>query len=99
MMTEKGGNWQITGVVDWGDVKVGPPTHEFISPGAHMYRGNADELRHWYLGYQLPQKGWGIEHQHVIMMRAMLYYAETFAKQISYIPGADACRDWPAICQ
>lgn len=29
--------------------------------------------------------------------RAMLYYAEDFARLIQSVPGADQCRDWHAM--
>ena len=91
------GSWRISGLIDWGDVKLGPRTHEFISPGVHMYQGDAALLAAWYHGY-----GWGAHRdaardQHQIMARAMLYYAEDFARLIRSVPGADQCQDWHAM--
>jgi len=97
LVAEQAEGWRITGLIDWGDVKLGPRTHELISPGVHMYQGNAALLAAWYRGY-----GWGAHRdaardQHQIMARAMLYYAEDFARLIQTIPGADQCQDWPAM--
>ena len=35
LVAEQGDGWRITGLIDWGDVKLGSRTHEFISPGVH----------------------------------------------------------------
>jgi aminoglycoside phosphotransferase (APT) family kinase protein len=94
MVTEINSALTITGLIDWGDAKIGAPSHEFISPGVHMYRGDRNALRHWYEGYQLLKPKGAAEYQHVIMARAMLYYSEDFAKRIEWIPGAAACADW-----
>ncbi len=91
--------WQITGMIDWGDVKIGPPTHEFISPGVHMYRGDRAALHAWYDGYGLTSEMRTPQLQQVIMARAMLYYADGFAKRIQAVPGALECQDWSSIAQ
>lgn len=97
LVAEQDEGWRITGLIDWGDVKLGPRTHEFISPGVHMYQGDQALLAAWYRGY-----GWGghrdaARDQHQIMARAMLYYAEDFARLIRTVPGADRCQDWHAM--
>jgi hypothetical protein len=97
MVSEANGALKITGLIDWGDAKIGAASHEFISPGVHMYRGDRNALRHWYEGYQLLKRERAAEYQHVIMARAMLYYADGFAKQIERIPGAAACSNWAAM--
>jgi hygromycin-B 7''-O-kinase len=97
LASEIDGVWEITGVVDWGDVKIGPPSHEFISPGIHMYRDNRAELLRWYQGYALLRPERAATYQHVIMARAMLYYPDSFADFIQKIPGAASCSDWTAM--
>jgi hygromycin-B 7''-O-kinase len=97
LVIEQAGSWHISGLIDWGDVKIGSRMHEFISPGVHMYQGDAASLPAWYRGY-----GWGTHRdaarvRHQIMTRAMLYYAEDFARLIQTIPGADQCQDWHAM--
>lgn len=54
LVAEQDEGWRITGLIDWGDVKLGPRAHEFISPGVHMYQGDVVPLAAWYRGY-----GWG----------------------------------------
>jgi hygromycin-B 7''-O-kinase len=87
--------WRITGLIDWGDAKIGSPTHEFISPGVHMYKGDKAALLQWYQGYQ-----WQIDeertadYQQVVMARTMLYYADSFSHLIQTVQGAAFCSDW-----
>ena len=62
-----------------------------------MYQGDPAPLAAWYRGY-----GWGAHPdaaraQHEIMVRAMLYYAEDFARLIRTVPGGDQCQDWHAM--
>jgi len=97
LVSDDMGDWKITGLIDWGDAKIGQRTHEFISPGVHMYKGDPTTRAQWYRGY-----GWGDErgaahYQHLIMARAMLYYAEDFSHLIQTVQGAMACRDWESM--
>jgi hygromycin-B 7''-O-kinase len=97
LVVEQGGSWRISGLIDWGDVKIGSRMHEFISPGVHMYQGDAVPLAAWYRGYGWTGHPTAARDQHQIMARAMLYYAEDFARLIQIVPGADRCRDWQAL--
>ncbi len=94
LVSEDGGNLRISGLIDWGDVKIGSRMHEFISPGVHMYQGDAAPLAAWYRGYGWHALGDAADKQHEIMARAMLYYAEDFARLIERVPGASQCEDW-----
>lgn len=97
LVAERAEGWRITGLIDWGDVKLGQRTHEFISPGVHMYQGDEAPLAAWYRGYGWGSHGDAARDQHEIMARAMLYYAEDFARLIRTVPGADQCQDWHAM--
>jgi hygromycin-B 7''-O-kinase len=97
LVVEQAGSWRITGLIDWGDVKIGSRMHEFISPGVHMYQGDAISLRAWYRGYGWEDYPESVREQHQIMARAMLYYAEDFARLIQTVPGAAHCQDWHAM--
>jgi aminoglycoside phosphotransferase (APT) family kinase protein len=61
---------QITGLLDFGDAKLGEFSHEFISPAAHMFRGNSQILKAFYSGYGLIETNM----QHHLMARALLWY-------------------------
>ena len=97
LVTEQAGSWRISGLIDWGDVKIGARMHELISPGVHMYQGDAASLRAWYRGYGWAQHATAARDQHQIMTRAMLYYADDFARLIQTVPGAAQCQDWHAM--
>jgi hygromycin-B 7''-O-kinase len=97
LVADAGGEWKITGLIDWGDVKIGPPSHDFISPGMHVYKGDHAVLSHWYRGYQRLDKDRLAEFQHIIMARSMMYYADSFANNIQKVPGAVACSNWYAM--
>jgi hygromycin-B 7''-O-kinase len=89
-----GSGWRMTGLVDWGDVKLGPITHEFISPGVHMYRGERAALLAWYDGYGLLQEQRIPSFEQDIMTRTMLYYAGDFKRLLALVPGANSCYCW-----
>jgi hygromycin-B 7''-O-kinase len=91
--------WQITGIVDWGDAKLGSPAHELISPGVHMYKGQADALRQWYAGYGMAPAQRSERYEHVVMARAMMYYSDMFPTLLASVEGAAECRDWPALAR
>jgi hypothetical protein len=71
--------------------------HEFISPGVHMYQGDAASLKAWYRGYGWAHRSTAARDQHEIMARAMLYYPDDFARLIQIVPGAAQCPDWHAM--
>ncbi len=98
LVTQHGDHrWQITALIDWGDAKIGPRTHELISPGVHMYRGDGTVLDHWYRGYGWDATERTAQHEHLIMVRAMLGYADEFAAMIEAVPGAAQSSDWEAV--
>lgn len=92
-----GENWRITGLIDWGDAKLGAPGHEFISPGVHMYLGDREALAHFYRGCGDAMKD--VQHPDELMVRAMLYYAEDFAFLMNRLPEMNTCPDWACISQ
>jgi hygromycin-B 7''-O-kinase len=89
--------WRITGLVDWGDVKLGPMAHEFISPRVHMYREEPDLLRPWYEGYKLLSADRTAQLEQNLMARAMLYYADEFTSILSKVPEANHCQTWTEV--
>jgi hygromycin-B 7''-O-kinase len=88
---------RITGLIDWGDAKLGPPGHEFISPGVHMYLGDRAALAHFYAG--CGQAGEATRPTQEVMARAMLYYAGDFAHLLGKIPEAAECQDWDCVAR
>jgi hygromycin-B 7''-O-kinase len=99
LVERRDGGWAITGLLDWGDVKIGPWSHELISPGVHMYRGDRDALHAWYRGYGRIARAVAGAVAHLVTVRALLYYAEEFASILGHLPDGAACRDWPAVAR
>lgn len=97
LIEEQHGAWRITGLVDWGDVKLGPAAHDFISPGIHSCRGQRDLLHAWYAGYGLRGEQRTRPFVQNIMARSMLYYAGEFARYLQLAPGADQCQEWTCV--
>lgn len=62
---------QITGLIDFGDAKLGEFSHEFISPASHLFRGDSQLLKAFYRGYCLIEKD---DLQSHLMIRALLWY-------------------------
>jgi len=90
-----GENIQVTALIDWGDAKIGPPGHEFISPGVHMYLGDHDALACFYQGCGDALKT--ARNPAELMVRSMLYYARDFASILESTPELKLCRDWPSV--
>lgn len=97
LIEEQNGTWRITGLVDWGDIKLGPASHDFISPGIHSYRGQRDLLHAWYAGYGLNDKQQSPAFVRNVMARSMLYYAGEFARYLQSVLSAEQCRDWNCV--
>jgi len=89
--------WQITGLVDWGDIKLGSLAHEFISPRVHMYRAEGRLLDSWYEGYGLAPQERTQELRQNLMARTMLYYAGEFGPILDQVAGARECRSWAQV--
>ncbi len=87
----------ITGLVDWGDAKVGPPAHDMISPGVHQYRADRAPLRAFWDAYGLPP---AIRPRFAreVMVRAMLYYPDTFHHYIRDVLEPDQV-SWSAVAR
>ena len=87
------GGLQFSGLVDWGDAKLGPATHELISPGVHTLIGDGPSLDAWYRGYGLDFERRALL-EHDAMARSILYYAGEFERYLRRVPGALECRRW-----
>jgi hygromycin-B 7''-O-kinase len=99
LVEHNGERWQITSLIDWGDIKIGPRSHELISPCMHMYRGDKEALAAWYAAYGLPT---GEERQQLFRRataRIMLYYAGELAGMLRLVPGASECQTWVEVEQ
>lgn len=94
LVAHHAGQWRLSGLFDWGDGWLGPRTHDFISPGVHTLCGDRESLQAWYAGYGLAPDQQTAQLQQTVMARAMLHYADEWARLMARVPGADSCRDW-----
>jgi hygromycin-B 7''-O-kinase len=90
-----GSFWKISGLIDWGDAKIGPPAHEFISPGVHMYLGDRPAWSHFYQGCGQAASS----NPDELMARAMLYYGGEFAAFLKRLSEVEPCGTWECIAR
>jgi hygromycin-B 7''-O-kinase len=51
LVSERGGRWELTGFVDFGDAMLGHPLYEFAAPGCCITRGSPHLQRAMLLAY------------------------------------------------
>jgi hygromycin-B 7''-O-kinase len=51
LVSEKGGAWQISGVIDFADTLIGAAEYDHVGPAMFLCRGNRDLLRSYLLAY------------------------------------------------
>lgn len=92
LVAEDGDGWRICGLIDWGDVKIGPRGHEYISPGVHMYLGDRPVIEAFYQACSRidPEE---------LMARALLYYTGGFADYLKKLSGGIECQSWRDVAE
>ena len=92
----EGAAMTVTGLVDFGDAKLGPSEHEFISPAMHFYRGEPAVLDALYRGYGLVAQDRSDPLERRLMARSALYYSpllERYRQRLPEPPGPT----WPEL--
>jgi len=51
LVSERGGRWELTGLIDFGDAMLGHPYYELVAPGVCITRGSPDLRRVMLLAY------------------------------------------------
>jgi hygromycin-B 7''-O-kinase len=51
LVCERGGRWEVTGYIDFGDAMLGHPYYEFVAAGCSIARGSSDLVRAILLAY------------------------------------------------
>jgi hygromycin-B 7''-O-kinase len=51
LVSERGGRWELTGFIDFGDAMLGHPHYEFVAPGCCITRGSPGLQRAMLLAY------------------------------------------------
>ena len=57
MLSESGGQWAISGIIDFGDARIGHPYYDFIAPLAHYAYGESEVSKALLRGYGLEVTG------------------------------------------
>jgi hygromycin-B 7''-O-kinase len=88
----------ITALLDFGDARIGPFDHEFISPVMHFFRGERPVLEAFYGGYGLTDGERSAALERRLMARSALYYAELIERYRARLP-EPPIGHWPALAQ
>ena len=51
LLTQIGGEWNLTGLIDFGDAMLGHPEYDFVAPGTDIMPGDGDSQRAMLQGY------------------------------------------------
>ena len=51
LVSERGGRWELTGFIDFGDAMLGHPHYEFVAPGCCITRGSPELQQAMLLAY------------------------------------------------
>ncbi|NLU41367.1 MAG: phosphotransferase [Firmicutes bacterium] len=57
LLSESGGRWTISGIIDFGDARIGHPYYDFIAPLAHYAYGEPEVSKALLRGYGLEVTG------------------------------------------
>ena len=55
LVRRRGGQWQVTGLIDFGDARLGHPCYDFVAVGCSVTWGSPDALRAMLLAYGYPE--------------------------------------------
>lgn len=92
----EGTELRLTALLDFGDARMGPFEHEFISPAMHFYRGEDTVLDAFYLGYGLDGRERTPLLARRLMARSALYYSELLERYRARLPEPQN-GSWPAL--
>lgn len=89
----RGGRVEPVGLVDWGDVKLGPWAHELISPGFHAYGGGPEAAAFWR-GAGLAGRPDAEALAFELTARTALFYPDAFGARLARTPGLADAPSW-----
>jgi hygromycin-B 7''-O-kinase len=88
LLEERGGRWQIAGLIDFGDSFCGFHEYEFVAPGVLMVQGDGELQRAMLLAYGYTEAQLDIDLRARLMLLTILYewsdlrkYAERLAPE------------------
>ncbi|WP_216324779.1 phosphotransferase family protein [Deinococcus aestuarii] len=88
---ERDGRVTLTALIDWSDARLGPPTHDLISPAVNQFRRDPAARRAWSAALGLTP-----DDVREATARALLYYPDEWAGLLADL-GAQGARDWPEV--
>ena len=72
MVTQQGGLWRLSGLIDFGDLRLGHYEYDFLAPSAMMCEGNPLLLRAFFDGYFGNQRyDWPLHRQKLMALMAL----------------------------
>ncbi len=80
LLAEKGGRWQITGLIDFGDSLCGFHEYEFVAPGVLMVQGNRELQRAMLLAYRYKEAELDLDLRARLMLLTVLYECSDLRK-------------------
>src|ERR1700730_2346356 len=80
LLTEEGGRWRITGLVDFGDSLCGLHEYEFVAPAVLMVQGNRDLQRAMLLAYGYEEAALDLNLRARLMLLTVLYECSDLRK-------------------
>jgi hygromycin-B 7''-O-kinase len=80
LLAEKGGRWQITGLIDFGDSLCGFHEYEFVAPGVLMVQGNRALQRAMLLAYGYKETELDLDLRARLMLLTVLYECSDLRK-------------------
>ena len=84
---------RLTALIDFGDARIGPIAHDFISPAMHRFRGEAQVLEAFYSGYGLERADLSALQDN-LMARTLLYYSSGIVKCLEEVPVTGPRSTW-----
>jgi hygromycin-B 7''-O-kinase len=69
LVSERGGQWELTGFIDFGDAMLGHPYYEFVAPGCCITRGSPELQRAMLLAY-----GYSADQLDATLARQLMAY-------------------------
>lgn len=99
MVERRDTGWSIIGLIDWGDSRIGPRSHDLLSPNINTFLGERDVLLAWHASYRTMNLGEPRGLEHLLMTRSLLYYAEDFGSLLRRVSDARDGQCWDDIAR
>jgi hygromycin-B 7''-O-kinase len=80
LLAEKGGRWQIAGLIDFGDALCGFHEYEFVAPGVLMVQGDRELQRTMLLAYGYQEAELDLALRARLMLLTVLYECSDLRK-------------------